>query len=231
MIWPFSRKPQLDLAPAEAARLTALKTATPIDPRTMLADLRWVVVDVETGGLNPHLDPLLSIGAVEIRNGRISLGSGFEAGLQQATATSHENILVHGLTHSQQLAGLAARDVLLGFADFAAGGPYVAFHAGFDRTALQVAMQKELGWNFPGRWLDAAVIAPLLFPRLASTCRSLDDWMDALAIQNYARHSAAADAAATAQLWLILLDTAARQNILTLKSLEGLAQARKWLDS
>ena len=229
MIWPFTRSPRIELPDAEAMRLAALKAMPQVSPRTPLAELRWVVVDVETGGLNPQTDPLLSIGAVEIRNRQISLGTGFEAGLQQAAATSHENILIHGLTHSQQLAGMAAKDALLDFAEFAAGAPFVAFHASFDRTALQVAMQKELGWNFPGRWLDAAVIAPLLFPDLAKACRSLDDWLAALSIQNYARHSAVADAAATAQLWLILLEAAGRQRIHTLKDLEALAQARKWL--
>lgn len=229
MIWPFSRKPHAELPEASTRRLEAVASAAKVDPRARLADLRWVVVDVETGGLNPYADPLLSIGAVEVRSGRVNLSTGYEASLLQSAVTSHENILVHGLTHSQQLSGMAARDALLGFAEFAGGGPFVAFHAGFDRAALQVAMQKELGWNFPGRWLDAAVIAPLLFPQLAERCRSLDEWLAALAIQNYARHSAVADAAATAQLWLILLDAAANQHIQTLKNLEGLAHARKWL--
>lgn len=229
MIWPFSRKPRIDLPEAETRRLAALKAMPKVDSRTPLANLRWVVVDVETGGLNPHVDPLLSIGAVEIRDGQIQLGASFEASLQQSAVTSHENILVHGLTHSQQLSGMAARDALLDFAEFGAGGPFVAFHAGFDQTALQVAMQKELGWRLPGPWLDAAVIAPLLFPNLAGDCRSLDDWLDALSIQNYARHCAVADAAATAQLWLILLNAAGLQQIRSLKELENLAHARKWL--
>lgn len=228
MIWPFSR-PRIALPPDAASRLAALKAAPRAKPQTPLSELRWVVVDVETGGLNPHVDALLSIGAVEVRDGRLKLGHSFEAGLLQSAVTSHENILVHGLTHSQQLSGRAAREALLDFAEFASGGPFVAFHAGFDRTALQVSMQRELGWSFPGRWLDAAVIAPLLFPRLAGECRSLDDWLDALAIQNFSRHSAAADAAATAQLWLMLLDAAAAQRIGTLKALENLASARKWL--
>lgn len=229
MIWPRSRRARVTLAPHEARRLAALKAAPKPDPRAPLADLRWVVVDVETGGLNPYVDPLLSIGAVEIRHGQIRLGAGFEAGLQQAAVTSHENILVHGLTHSLQRSGMAAGSALLNFAEFAAGGPFVAFHAGFDRTALAVAMRKTLGWDFPGRWLDAAVIAPMLFPRLAGECRSLDDWLAALSIENYARHSAVADAAATAQLWLILLEAATRQRIRTLKEMEKLAHARKWL--
>jgi DNA polymerase-3 subunit epsilon len=229
VIWPFARKPVVELPQAEAARLAALKATPAIEPRTPLSGLRWVVVDVETGGLNPQTDPLLSIGAVEIRNGQVNLGTGFEARLQQATATSNENILIHGLTHSQQLSGLAARDALLDFAEFSQGAVFVAYHAGFDRTALQVAMQKQLGWNFPGRWLDAAVIAPLLFPAQAKNCKHLDDWLNALNIVCFARHSAVADAVATAQLWLILLEAAGRQRIHTLKDLEGLAQARKWL--
>lgn len=229
MIWPFSRRQRFAL-PAEAARrLAALKTLPKISPRTPLDELRWVVADVETGGLNPLTDPLLSIGAVEIRHGQINLGASFEAGLQQEAATSHANILVHGLTHSRQLSGMAARDALLDFAEFAAGSPFVAFHARFDRTALEVAMQEALDWDFPGRWLDAAVVAPLLFPDLAKECQTLDDWLAAFAIHNYSRHSAVADAAATAQLWLILLQAAGRQRIHTLKDLESLARARKWL--
>jgi DNA polymerase-3 subunit epsilon len=229
VIWPFTRAPRIALPQAEASRLAALKALPKTSSRTLLNELRWVVVDVETGGLNPHTDALLSIGAVEIRNGQINLGAGFEARLQQEAASSHANILVHGLTHSQQLSGMAARDALLDFSGFADSAPLVAFHAAFDRTVLQVAMQKELGWDFPGRWLDAAVIAPLLFPHLAKGCRQLDDWLTALSIQNFARHSAVADAAATAQLWLILLQAAGRQRIHTLKDLENLAHARKWL--
>jgi DNA polymerase-3 subunit epsilon len=229
VIWPFTRGPNITLPQAEANRLAALKALPKISLRTPLNEVHWVVVDVETGGLNPQTDPLLSIGAVEIRNSQVNLGTGFEAGLQQEAATSHANILVHGLTHSQQLSGMAAKDALLDFAEFAAGAPFVAFHAAFDRTALQVAMQRELGWGFPGRWLDAAVIAPLLFPDLAKSCRHLDDWLAALSIQNFARHSAVADAAATAQLWLIVLEAASRQHIRTLKDLENLVRARKWL--
>ena len=227
--WIRTRKPGATLTETESTRLATLKKLPEISPRTPLSELRWVVVDVETGGLNPQDDPLLSIGAVELRHGRIHLGSGFEAGLQQQSATSHANILIHGLTHSQQLAGMAATDALLDFAEYAAGAPLVAFHAAFDRAALQRAMKDALGWLPSTIWLDAAVIAPLFFPGLAKDCRHLDDWLAAFNLGNFARHSAVADATATAQLWLILLEAARRQNIPTLKALERLVRARKWL--
>ncbi|NWG39381.1 MAG: 3'-5' exonuclease [Hydrogenophilaceae bacterium] len=229
MIWPFTRKPRVDLPEAESRRLNALKSIKPPSSRTPLNEMRWVVVDVETGGLNPRTDPLLSIGAVEILGGQINLGSGCEVRLRQETATSHDNILIHGLTDSQQLTGLPAREALLQFAEFAQVSPRVAFHAAFDRDALDTAFKKELGWHPAHHWLDAAVIAPLLFAQHAAKCRHLDDWLETLCIANFSRHSAVADAAATAQLWLILLDAARHQKLATLKDLESLARSRHWL--
>ncbi len=230
-MWPFTRRPRTELPEAESRRLKSLESIKPLSLRTPLNAVRWVVVDVETGGLNPRTDPLLSIGAVEIHNGVIHLGAGFESRLKQDIATSHDNILVHGLTDSLQLSGLPPREALLDYAEFATGSPHVAFHAAFDRDALNTAFEKELGWQPPFKWLDAAVIAPLLFPQHAAKCRHLDDWLETLRIANFSRHSAIADAVATAQLWLILLDTAKRQRLATLKDLESLARARHWLGS
>lgn len=229
MIWPFSRNKCIELPEAESRRLESLRAIKPPSPRTSLDALRWVVVDVETGGLNPRMDPLLSIGAVEIHNGAIHLGASLESRLKQDTATSHDNILVHGLTDSLQLSGLPPREALLDFAEFAAGSPRVAFHAAFDRDALNTAFEKELSWQPACKWFDAAVIAPLLFPQHAAKCRHLDDWLETLHIANFSRHSAVADAAATAQLWLILLDAARHQKLATLKDLESLARSRHWL--
>jgi DNA polymerase-3 subunit epsilon len=229
VIWPFSRNKCVELPEAESRRLESLKAIKPPSPRTPLEAVRWVVVDVETGGLNPRTDPLLSIGAVEILDGQINLGSGCEVRLRQETATSHDNILVHGLTDSQQLTGLPAREALFRFAEFAQVSPRVAFHAAFDRDALNTAFEKELSWQPTCKWFDAAVIAPLLFPQHAAKCRHLDDWLETLHIANFSRHSAVADAAATAQLWLILLDAARHQKLATLKDLESLARSRHWL--
>lgn len=229
MIWPFVRKPRVELPQSDARRLESLKSHAPTSLRAPLDEMRWVVVDVETGGLNPRSDPLLSIGAVEIVKGQINLGKGCEVRLRQETTTSHDNILIHGMTDSQQLSGLPAREALLEYAEFASASPRVAFHAGFDRDALNTAFEKELGWQPPYKWFDAAVIAPLLFPQHAANCRHLDDWLVTLQIANFARHSAVADAAATAHLWLILLDAAKRQRLTTLKDLDRLAKSRHWL--
>jgi DNA polymerase-3 subunit epsilon len=228
VIWPFS-KPHLPvLDAARSARRDALRRQK-IDLKQPLADMRWVVVDVETGGLDAARDPLLSIGAVAIEQGCIVLASSLEIGLRQAQSTAAANILIHGISGSAQRAGQAPHAALLDWLEFAQGAPRVAFHAAFDQTVLQREVRAQLGLPSKAPWFDAAVVAPLLFPDAAPHCSHLDDWLAHFGIAVYARHGALADAYATAELWLVLLAAARRENIRTAHQLQRLLRARRWL--
>lgn len=227
MIWPFA-KPLLPLDAASSARRAAL-TRQKTDLRQPLVDMRWCVVDVETGGLDAQRDPLLAIGAVVIEHQRIALDASLEVGLTQAQSTAAANILIHGISGSEQRAGLAPHEALLAWLEFAQGAPRVAFHAGFDQTVMQRAEREHLGLSNAAPWFDAAVVAPLLFPEAAPHCRHLDDWLAHFGLAVYARHGALADAFATAELWLVLIEAARRERIITAHQLRGLLRARRWL--
>lgn len=191
--------------------------------------MRWCVVDVETGGLDPVRDPLLSIGAVAIERGRIVLADSLEAGVRQARETDASNILIHGISGSEQRAGHLPHVALLDWLEFAGDAPCVAFHAAFDQSVLQREAREKLGVKPVGAWFDAAVVAPLLFPAAAADCRTLDDWLAHFGLAVYTRHGALADAYATAELWLVLLAAARRENIGTAHQLRKLTRARRWL--
>ena len=228
MIWPFARPALPPLDAASSARRAALARQE-VDLKRPLADMRWCVVDVETGGLDAARDPLLAIGAVAIERGRIALDASLEVGLTQAQSTAAANILIHGIGGSEQRAGQAPHEALLDWLEFSRGAPRVAFHAAFDQAVLQRAVRAQLGLAIDAPWFDAAVVAPLLFPDAAPHCRHLDDWLAHFGIAVYARHGALADAYATAELWLILLQAAQRDNIATAHQLRGLLRARRWL--
>lgn len=228
MIWPFGKRRLPALDAAGSARRAALARQKS-DLRLPLAELRWCVVDVETGGLDTVRDPLLSIGAVAVEQGRIVFAHSLEVGLRQARATHAANILIHGISDSEQRAGQAPHEALLAWLEFARDSPRVAFHAAFDQTVLQREARAQLGLSPRMPWFDAAVIAPLLFPRAAPHCRQLDDWLAHFGIAAYARHGALADAYATAELWLVLIAAAQRENITTAHQLQRLTQARRWL--
>ena len=228
MIWPFAKRTLPALDAASSARRAALARRK-VDLRQPLADLRWCVVDVETGGLDAQRDPLLAIGAVAIEHQRIALDASLEIGLAQAQSTADANILIHGISGSEQRAGHAPHEALLSWLEFSRDAPLVAFHAAFDQTVLQRAVREQLGLAIDAPWFDAAVVAPLLFPDAAPHCRHLDDWLAHFGIAVYARHGALADAYATAELWLVLLQAAQRENITTAQQLRRLLRARRWL--
>ncbi|MDP3585068.1 MAG: 3'-5' exonuclease [Thiobacillus sp.] len=229
MIWPFAKPlPPLD-AESSARRDALIRDKT--DLKQPLATLRWCVVDTETGGLDAERDPLLSIGAVAIEHGRIALETSLEVGLTQAHSTAESNILIHGISDSEQRAGDPPHRALLDWLEFAGAAPRVAFHAAFDQAVLQRAEREHLGVSTAAPWFDAAVVAPLLFPDAAPHCRQLDDWLAHFGIAVFARHGALADAYATAELWLVLLDTAQRNHITTAHQLRGLLRARRWLSA
>ena len=227
MIWPFNR-PRPPLQPALAARLQKLATR-PVREQTL--DDSWVVVDVETGGLNPRVDPLLAIGAVTVIGNAIAMAPTCEVRLRQLEATASDNILVHGITTGQQLNGLEPAEALLDWLEFAGGQPRLAYHAAFDRLALERASQASLGLKDQAIWLDLAVLAPLLVPQGPGFNRPLDDWLAYFRIPVYQRHGALADAYATAQLWLALLPAARARKLTQLRQLLRFIRQARWLNS
>jgi DNA polymerase III subunit epsilon len=58
---------------------------------------RFAVVDVETTGLDPHVDELLSVGVVPIDEGRIQVGRSLYVTVRAARAPEPANVLVHGI--------------------------------------------------------------------------------------------------------------------------------------
>jgi DNA polymerase-3 subunit epsilon len=214
------------MQPVLAARLQKL-AARPVREQTL--DDSWVVVDVETGGLNPRVDPLLAIGAVTVTGNAVAMAPVCEVGLRQLEATASDNILVHGITTGQQLAAMEPAQALLDWLEYAGGQPRLAYHAAFDQLALERACQAWLGLKDRSVWLDLAVLAPLLVPQGPGFDRSLDDWLAYFNISVYQRHGALADAYATAQLWLALLPAARAQNLTHLKQLIHYCRQARWL--
>ncbi len=191
---------------------------------------RWVVVDTETAGLDPQRDRLLAIGAIAVDDAGIRLDDSFEVVLRSEPAGEAANIVVHGIGHGAQAAGVPAPAALAAFRDWAAHAPRVGFHADFDRVVLRNAGAASgvAADNVP--WLDLAPLAAALSPDAHRRgTRSLDDWLGAFGIECAVRHNAAADALATAELLLRLRAIAAKQGRIGFDALVRTARQQKWL--
>ena len=220
------RGPALDAE--RAAALARYRAGGRPDTRAVFNSQRLVVVDVESSGLNPFRDRLISIGAVALRGGVVRFDDSFDVVLRQPRVSDQRNILVHGITGTAQLAGQEPAAALVDFLAFAGSSPLVGFHADFDRVLIERGTRAALRMKPGNVWIDLARLGPALFPSRA-VLRDLDGWLAVFGIENFLRHDALADALATAQLALALFAEAMRQRSGTLADLIELEQAQRWL--
>jgi len=217
------------LPEAEQARLQRWRELPEPDTAQSHGKQRFVVVDVESSGLDVHNDRLIAIGAVAVDVSRIALADCFYAVLRQSVASEDDNILVHGIGGTSQIEGEEPRLALLDFLEFAGKAPLIAYHAPFDEVMLRRAMRRILGESFARTWLDLAWLAPALDPDRAKSLRGLDEWARAFGIPNHRRHHALADALATAQLHLALQNLADARGLQRTRDLLETARSQAWI--
>lgn len=200
---------------------------------------RWVVVDVETTGLDAQRCELLAIAAVAVQPGprglTIVLPDSFEIGLRRAgsgslgTPVDKHNILLHHIGIGEQESGVAPAEAMAAFEHWLAGAPLLGFHVGFDRDVLQRVARQLLGRPLAGPWIDIAPLAGVAHPDVKA--RALDEWIQHFDIPCTQRHRASADVLATAELLLRLWPALQRQGAGDLGALRRLASQGRWLSA
>ncbi|WPP00317.1 3'-5' exonuclease [Pseudomonas sp. HR96] len=206
------RKPAVPLDESLQQRLAALPPPAP-PAACNLRGQRWVVVDVETTGLDLQRDEVLAIGAVVIEDGAIDFSQQFEQTFLHTKPCAGPSVLFHGLGPSALAAGREPAEVLVEFLEFVGDSPLLAFHAPFDQRMLARAFKQHLGHRWEASLIDVAELAPLLLPDIGLRGAGLDQWAERFGLQAGERHHAAADALVTAELMLILLSHARRQGL------------------
>lgn len=196
-------------------------------------DRRWVVLDVESSGLDPSCDRLLAIAAIALSRDagapRIDLADSFEVVIRQhAAPVDKANILVHGIGVGAQRDGVEPVEALAAFERWAGRSPLIGFHVGFDEVLIQRAMRSVLGRTLANPWVDLADVAQVVRPDV--NARSLDEWMESLGVRCAVRHQAASDTLATAELLLKLWPhVRAQREGDGWRALSRLAGTRRWL--
>lgn len=211
-LFSWLRPPSPNLSAHLQHRLEQLPTAADL-AQCSLREQRWVVLDLETTGLNLNKDHVLSIGAVVIEDGAIDFRQQFERTLQYPQVKLGPSVLIHGIGPSAIAAGSDPAEALLDLMEYIGDSPVLAFHAPFDQHMLGRALKDHLGFKLQHPFLDVADIAPLLCPQAHIREAGLDDWIDWFKLEVFERHHASADALATAELMLILFSRARQQQI------------------
>jgi DNA polymerase III subunit epsilon len=181
---------------------------------TTINQVRFVVVDSETTGLNPQSDRIISIGAVAVRDGEILLDDSFECLLKVISNTSA--VTVHGVTRDESQKGMEEPAALELFLDYLKDGVIVGHHVGHDLATFDAAYERHWNFRLSNRCIDTLTLTLHLEKDGAFIGRApirrltLDALCEAFGVVPHDRHTAGGDAFITAQVLLRLLRFAAR---------------------
>ncbi len=176
---------------------------------TPVEQVRFVVLDTETTGLDPKRDQVITIGAVGISEGEIDLADSFEAMLK--IAYNQSAVTVHGVTRDEAQDGMDEREALEAFLEYLGDGVIVGHHIGFDIEMLNRACQRHFQLDLQNRRLDTMDLTLHLQdsgafePDRAPSGFSLDALCNLFGVEPRDRHTAGGDAFITALIFLRLL--------------------------
>lgn len=159
----------------------------------------FVVVDIETTGLNPATERIIEIGAVRVREDKIE--QEFDVLINPGRSLSSFIVELTGITDEMLEGAPDIREGLERFLDFAGEDILMGHHISFDYSFLKKNIVNT-GGSFERKGIDTLKIARVALPDLES--RSLERLCGYYGIINEHAHRACDDARATAELYLRL---------------------------
>ncbi|MFL6170513.1 MAG: exonuclease domain-containing protein [Ornithinibacter sp.] len=121
------------------------------DLATALSDLRLLAVDIETTGLDPRRDRVLSIGWLPVDGGRIELGGAGQVVVRDAggAAGVGQSATVHGLTDDRLAGGEPLEDAVARLLAALAGRALLAHFARIETQFLAAVCERAWGAGMP----------------------------------------------------------------------------------
>lgn len=175
----------------------------------------YLVLDLETDGLDLKKNRVLSIGAIRIENGKLLYNSSFYRLLRHRGRLRNDSLLIHGLMPSELARGELSTNVLEDLCRLGDQCVWLGFHAGFDAQLLQNAFKDEFHWRTRPHIVNVTDFLPMLFHELSDAENTLEYWAEHFKLDLVGRHNALGDATVTAELLLIVLAKARQAGIHT----------------
>jgi len=203
--------------------LSAFETTWADD--TPCDEVRFVVLDTETTGLDPRRDRIITIGALAVCKGELLLNDVFEVMLK--VAYNNTSVTVHGITYDEAVDGLEEPESLLLFLDYLRDGVIVGHHIDHDIQALNCACERHFNLSLKNRSLDTMDLTLHLSDDNAFANRSmaagfsLDGLCEMFGVVPHDRHTAGGDAFLTARVFQRLLRAAESVGRVTLASVSS----------
>ena len=167
----------------------------------------WVSLDLETTGMDPARDHILSLAAVPVRDGRVLLSERFERRIHTARVFGIDSIRHHRITPDEASTGEQIRDVVRAFLHWLGSRRLLGYNLGFDLDMLGPHVRAATGFALPNATVDLADdVARRQRQQRPNAPVNLDfaHIADTLGVPMVERHSALGDATTVGLCWLAL---------------------------
>ncbi|MEA1972216.1 MAG: exonuclease domain-containing protein, partial [Candidatus Cloacimonadota bacterium] len=162
----------------------------------------FVVLDIETTGLDKYYDEIIEIGAIKYSNGKVieELSFFIKPTIEVPTFIKQ---LTH-ITNKQLSSGKSLKDGLLELIDFIEDKPLVCHNSEFDILFIEHKLIDESMRSIRNLIYDTFDLSRIFLPYLNN--HKLNTVADFFEIENESSHRAISDAKTTGQLFIKLLD-------------------------
>lgn len=168
-------------------------------------------LDLETGGLEPRTDPILSVGMVPIRGGAIALGGGFHSLVRSVRPVAESSLRVHHILPGELEEAPRAVEVLAEVRERVEDGVVIVHQRSIDIPFLTHGF-RALGQAPPVfavidtvelllRYARRHGLVNMERTRFSTALAEARDWFG---LPAHRAHEALSDAVATAELFLVL---------------------------
>lgn len=186
-----------------------------------LRSLVYTVLDVETTGLIPGLDEIVSIGALRIVNGRLLRQEIFEQLVDPRRPIPAAATAIHGITDAM-VKGQPTIDVVLPrLHRFVEDTVLVGHNLAFDLRMFK-EKETESGVCFVNPVLDTLLLSAVIHPE--EERYGLEDIARRMGVQVLGRHTALGDAILTGEIFLRMIPLLEERGIYTLQQARAAAE-------
>lgn len=118
----------------------------------------FVSLDCETTSLDPKRAELVTIAATKIIDNRIITSQPFEVRLRAPQSLDSGSVTIHKIRHQDLHDGISEKQALEQLLAFIGNRPLVGYHIRYDKTILDIACKKQLGFPLPNQLIEVSQI-------------------------------------------------------------------------
>ncbi|SJZ56892.1 DNA polymerase III subunit epsilon [Vibrio cincinnatiensis] len=178
------------------------------DPNTPLSQLKCVVLDFETSGLNPSQDEILSVGMINIHYPVMSLATAQHYYVESEHCIEAETAVVNHIVPETLLGGISRHELIECLVESLSGKVVIAHGAEIEKQFLRQLLSLEDSLPLPLIFLDTMRLERSLMKYRGAMYPDLRlaHIRDQKRLPPYLAHNAFADVVATGELFLALVE-------------------------